>query len=33
MICRQTEHREEHASSWYMEIELHERLFDLELYT
>jgi hypothetical protein len=33
MICRQTEHREEHASSWYMEIDLHEGLFDSKLYT
>ncbi len=28
MMCRQTERREEHASSWYMEIDLHEGLFD-----
>jgi hypothetical protein len=33
MICKQTERREEHASSLYMEIDLHERLFDSELYT
>jgi hypothetical protein len=33
MICRQTERREEQAFSWYMEIDLHEGLFDLELYT
>jgi hypothetical protein len=33
MICRHIERREEHASSWYMEIDLHEGLFDSELYT
>jgi hypothetical protein len=33
MKCKQTEPREEHASSWYMEIDLHEGLFDSELYT
>jgi len=27
MICRQIERMEEHASNWYMEIDLHEGLF------
>jgi hypothetical protein len=33
MICKQTKHRGEQASNLYMETDLHEGLFDLELYT